>query len=227
MAVAFDAFGSGSDAGGSANLTWTHTPVGTPRGVLVWIIQTGFTPSGTNAVSCSYGATDMGSPVAEIVKTTGEVCAVTFYFLGSSIPTGAQTVTFDPVASAIKLGGSVTLTADADTEIVDSDATINSDSSANPSITLSLAARACFAAIGFFSGQGDPAGVTPLSSWTSRLEHDFTPAVGGVYTYDNVGTSDVTAGWTQTADDAVAIAAAVSEIVTAAAPKSQLLLGVG
>ena len=224
MAVAYDAFGSGSDAGGSANLTWTHTPVGTPRGVLVWIIQTGFTPSGTNAVSCSYGATDMGSPVAEIVKTTGEVCTVTFYFLGASVPTGAQTVTFDPVASAVKLGGSITLTADTDTEIVDSDATINSDSSANPSVTLSLAARTCFAAIGFFSGQGADTGITPLTSWTSRLEHDFTPAMGAVYTYDTVGTTDVTAGWTQTADDAAAIAVAVSEVSAGASP--QMLVSV-
>lgn len=215
MAVAFDAFGSGSDAGGSANLTWTHTPVGTPRGALVWIVQTGFTPSGTNAVSCSYGATDMGAPVAELVKTTGEPCTVTFYFLGSSIPTGAQTVTFDPVASAVKFGGSITLTADANTELVDTDSTISSDSSSNPSVTLSLSARTCFAAIGFFSGIGVDTGITPLSSWTARAEHDFGAAMAGVYTYDTVGTSDVTAGWTQAADDAVAIAVAVSEVAAA------------
>jgi hypothetical protein len=212
MAVAYDAFASNSDAGGAANLTWTHTPVGTPRGVLVWIVQTGATFSGTNAVSCSYGATDMGSPVAELIKTSGEVCTVTLYFLGSSVPTGAQTVTFDPVASATKFGGSITLTGNTDLEIVDTDSTISSDSSSNPSVTLGLTGRTSFAAIGFFSGIGVDTGITPLTSWTARAEHDFTPSMAGVYTYDTISSSDVTAGWTQAADDAVAIATAVSEV---------------
>jgi hypothetical protein len=211
MTVAYDAFSSANDAGGASNLAWTHTPVGTPRGVLVWIVMTAYTPSGTNAVSCTYGGVDMGSPV-EVIKTTGEVGSVCFYFLGSSIPTGAQTVTFDKLASCTAFGGCISLTGAANTEIVDSDNTINSDAAVNPSVTLSLSGRTCFAGIGFFSGQGADTGVTPLSSWTSRAEHDFTPSVAGVYSYDTIGSSDVTAGWTQTSDDAFAVAVAVSEV---------------
>jgi hypothetical protein len=212
MAVAFDAFSSASDAGGASNLAWTHTPVGTPRGVLVWIVMTGYTPSGTNAVSCNYGGVDMGAPIAEAIKTTGEVGSVVFYFLGSGIPTGAQTVTFDKLASAVTFGGAISLTGAANTEVVDSDATINSDSATNPSVTLSLAGRTSFAGIGFFSGQGADTGITPLSSWTSRAEHDYGAAVAAVYSYDTIGAADVTAGWTQAADDAIAVAVAVSEV---------------
>jgi hypothetical protein len=217
MAVAYDAFSSASDAGGGANLSWTHTPVGTPAGILVWIVMTGYTPSGTNAVSCTYGGVDMGSPVAEAIKATGEVGSVVFYFLNTGIPTGAQTVTFDPVASAVKFGGAISLTGAADLEVVDSDATINTDSGTNPSVTLSLGSRTSFAAIGFFSGIGVDTGITPLTSWTSRAEHDFGASTAGVYTYDTIGTSDVTAGWTQAADDAIAVAVAVSEEVAGGA----------
>jgi hypothetical protein len=217
MAVAYDAFSSASDAGGAANLAWTHTPVGTPAAALVWIVMTGYTPSGTNATSCNYGGVDMGAPAGEVIKTTGEVGSVVFYLLGTGVPTGAQTVTFDKVASATTFGGCITLTGAADVELVDSDTTINSDSSANPSITLSLSGRTSFAAIGFFSGQGADTGITPLSGWTSRAEHDFTPSTAGIYSYDTVGTSDVTAGWTQTADDAFAVAVAVSEEATTGA----------
>ncbi len=37
MTVAADAFATATPGGG--NLTWTHTPVGTPRGVQVFIVQ--------------------------------------------------------------------------------------------------------------------------------------------------------------------------------------------
>ena len=59
------------------------------------------------------------------------------------------------------------------------------------------------------------AGTTPLASWTSRVEIDWGPQVGLMYTYDTIGTSDVTAGWTQAADDATMVALAVSEVLAA------------
>jgi hypothetical protein len=95
MAVAHDA-SSASHASGAfsvsqASFSWTHTPAGTPRGVLVLVFQG---VSATNAVtSVTYGGTAMthvGS--ARATDTTTEPGSADLYFLGSAVPTGAQTV---------------------------------------------------------------------------------------------------------------------------------------
>lgn len=215
MTVAFDAFTQ--SAGGTGNQVWTHTPVGTPRAIIVGVFQIG---SGTDQVtSVTYGTETMtevtGSPN---LKGTGEAMASYLYFLGSNIPTGNQTVTVTVSGAAVKGGTAISLTGAADTEIVDVDATINSDSQADPSVTLSLGGRTSFASIGFVSGQDAITGITPLTGWTSRSEGDGGLEVVGTYTYDTIGSTDVTAGWTQTADDAVAMAIAVSEVVAPPAP---------
>jgi hypothetical protein len=212
LTVAYDAFTASSTFTDDAS--FNHTPVGTPKAVIVWITQTS---SGADRIAgVTYGGVAMtevsGSPV---LQTGGEFGAVYCYFLGSSIPTGTQSVSIDTTTTTNNFKACcITLTASADTEIVDVDATINSTSLANPSVTLSLGGRTCFCAIGFYSGQNAVTGVTPLTSWTSREETDRGSQTTGCYTYDTIGTADVTAGWTQTADDAIAIAIAVSEIVT-------------
>src|SRR5690348_5790420 len=95
MAVAFDA-SSESHTGttGSTNqasFSWTHTPVGTPKGVLIFLINldsaTGVNPSityGGVAVPAVTGGVD--------ADTAGEAGRCAAFFLGSGIPTGAQTV---------------------------------------------------------------------------------------------------------------------------------------
>ena len=213
MAVAFDAFSNGT--AGTGDISWTHTPVGTPRGVIVMVLGV----SGTDGVSgVTYGGVAMtevtGSPN---LKTSLELAGVYVYFLGSSIPTGAQTVAMTSANVHLKSISAITLTGAADTEVVDSDATINSDSVQDPSVTLSLGGRDCFCAIGGVSGQDAVTGITPLTDWTSRLEQDGGAVTVLHYTYNTIGTTDVTAGWTQTADDATAIAVAVSEVVGGAA----------
>lgn len=214
MPAAYDAFSSSS--AGTGNLSWTHTPVGTPRGVVVFIHMASFSGGAPDYDPPTYGGVAMteitGSP---LVKTATESMQMHAFFLGGSIPTGAQTVAATRAIAGTggsSIGSAVTLTAGGDSELIDSDVSISADSQADPSAVLALGGRTCFALIGFMTGQNDPSGVTPLSSWTSRLEHDFGGQVAGVYTYDTVGTSDVTAGWTQTAEDAVAIALAISEV---------------
>lgn len=218
--IAFDAF---STSGGEADPNWTHTPTGTPRGVVVCVVY----GSAGSISGITYGGTTM-SIIANVNHNTGETAQVGCYFLGSSVPTGAQTV-------AVNLGGGLgqgyafTYTAAADTEVVDSDATINSDSLANPSVTLSLAGHTSAALIVFGSGQNAVTGVTPLTGWTAQGEQDNGTQVAGEYTYNTIGSSDVTAGWTQTAEDAVAVAVAVSEVGGTPTPCSSriALIGVG
>lgn len=220
MAVAFDAFTKGS--GSLDPTTWTHTPVGTPKGVIVLI---GSLNNSDIIVGVTYGGVAMTEvPGSPNVLSGGETGSTYCYFLGSGIPTGAQTVSVDTTgAGGFVLGYSITLTASADTEVVDSDGTINSTASANPSVTLSLGGRTCFAAIAFLSGHDAVGSITQLSGWTNRDESDTGTRQIACYTYDTIGTTDVTAGWTQTSEDAVAMAIAVAEVAAVNATLSAAL----
>ncbi len=82
--------------------SYTHTPSGTPRGVLIFVytllqtadVVTGVTYGGVNALAVSGGsATD----------TLTEPGRVTAYFLGSSVPTGAQTVSVTKSSAAVSI----------------------------------------------------------------------------------------------------------------------------
>lgn len=226
-AVAFDAVSV--SANGAGDRIWTHTPVGTPRGILV--LCAGLTGVSDGLAGVDYGGTAMaeisGSPN---ILTTGETGNTHGFFLGASIPTGPQTVTADYTDATNSTCVAYSVTATDDTEIVDSDGTINSTSSANPSVTLSLGGRTSFAAIAFMSGQNQPTSITPLTNWTEDDENDNGSETTGFYSYDTVSTTDVTAGWTQAAEDAVAIAAAVTQVVGGGGPTcvvSIALMGVG
>lgn len=208
--VAFDAFADTTDFA-TGNFTWTHTPSGTPSGVVVWVLEAS-SSAADGVTGVTYGGVSMtevsGSPN---IHSTGELGTVHCFFLGEGIPTGAQSVAVTTSNSHSKVGGSVTLTASDTTEIVDVDATVNSDSQANPSVTLSASGRTVWAGIGFYSGQNAPTGITPLTNWTDRTEDDIGTKTMGIYTYDTIGSSDVTAGWTQGADDAVMIAILIAQ----------------
>ena len=205
MAVAFDAISN--VAAGTGDLSWTHTPVGTPRGVRVDIVENG----GANGISSvTYGGVAM-ELVAVNAKTSGEAGTVVTYFLGKSLPTGAQTVSVTVGDAVSKRAVAITVTAASDTCWTSVDTSISSDSATNPSATLNLLGKTSFVSLALHSGQGAAAGITPLTGWTSRLEHDFGAQMGGWYTYNTIASSDVSCGWTQTADDAVMIAAAITE----------------
>lgn len=205
MAVAFDAVSN--VAAGTGNLSWTHTPVGTPRGVKVDIVENG----GTNGVdSVTYGGVAM-ELVAANAKTSGEAGTVITYFLGRNIPAGAQTVSVTVNDAVSKRAVAITVTASSDTCWTSVDTSISSDSVTNPSTTLSLLGKTSFVSLALHSGQGTAGGITPATGWTSRLENDFGAQVCGWYTYNTIASSNVACGWTQTADDAVMVALAITE----------------
>ena len=89
MAVAHDALSRSSTSFDNNDVSWTHTPVGTPRGVVVLIAQEG---GATDEVSgVTYGGVAM-TRVRREVRATAEAGQVWIYFLGSGVPSGAQTV---------------------------------------------------------------------------------------------------------------------------------------
>lgn len=218
MAVAFDAH-SVSGAAPAVDPSWTHAPVGTPRGALVYVIS----PTSDPVVGVTYGGTAMTN-VANFVESAGGEWSGyqwTAFFLGASVPSGGQTVAVDAGALDV-FAYAYTVTAAADTEYI-ANATAQSASSTSITATLSLGGRTCFACEAFGSGADAATGVDPLTSWTARAENDFGTFAAGSYSYDTVGSTDVTVGLSHgVAEDAFVLAIAVSEIVAGANPKGPL-----
>ena len=92
---AFDAFSNaaGSSSGGRVDLSWTHTPVGIPKGVVVLIANENTVADAVAGVT--YGGVAMselsGSPFSGTLGGE-ENCVLHGFVLTSSVPTGAQTV---------------------------------------------------------------------------------------------------------------------------------------
>jgi len=209
MTVAYDATSApGTFSEDTTPLTWTHTPVGTPAGVVIlnhgWI---------TAADTVTYGgvaATEMASsPLEE--SGTGENTVASAWFLGASLPTGAQTVSVGG-GNVVLEPSAITFTAAADM-VVQDDLTYEADSTNAPSGTLSLGGNECYCGITWRSGENNPGSVSPGSGWTQRMESDIGSQSIGDYTYDTIGTSDVdiSGSMTQSNDDLSLIAWAITE----------------
>lgn len=211
MAIAYDAFSSAT--AGTGDLTWTHTPVGTPKGIWVGISQTTSTTDQVSGVT--YGGVAMTETSSSpMTHSTGEVIVNYSYFLGSGIPGGAQTVTVTVTGASTKQAGAISLTASNDTQVQAVNTSINTDTGDSPSATISLSGNTCFVCEVFGTGIANTANFSPKTGWTSRLEHDFGSQCAGWYTYDTVGSSDVTSvGYDQTdaPDDACVYAIAIKE----------------
>ena len=119
-AVAHDA-ASESHAGttGSTNqasFSWTHTPAGTPRGVLVYVLTRSPTKTVTGVTYGGVAMTEIAGGAA--VDTAGEAARVETFFLGAAVPTGAQTVTVSRTNNAtIMYASAATQTAAGNTEV--------------------------------------------------------------------------------------------------------------
>lgn len=211
MALALDS--SGTPASSTASFSFVHTPVGTLRAVVITINQqTGATDEVT---AVTFGGVACNR-IAALFKATGETGGVYVYHLGQGIPAGPQTVNITVNGTASSKRPTVWgLTAAQDTSVKTFDTTINSDSLANPSVILALGGVTCWCGIAFLSGQDSTASIAPLASWTATLTQQWTVQCGGSYRYNTIAAVDVTAGWTQTADDATMIAFAIQEGVPA------------
>jgi hypothetical protein len=120
VAVAHDASSeshtgtTGSTA--ETSFSWTHTPAGTPRGVVVFVCVHG---AGGIISSITYGGAAVTAVSGgEAADTAGEGGACTAYFLGSSVPTGAQSIVVNRTNNAtIVYAAAVTVTAAGDTDV--------------------------------------------------------------------------------------------------------------
>lgn len=194
--------------------TWTHTPIGTPRGV---IVTTAHGIESTNCiVSVTYGSATMTITQSN-TDTLTEPGRSYIYFVGTSIPTGPQTVTADIAA----LGTcsttdmefvSITYTAAVDTVVLANNG-IN-ENVANPSVTLSYSGRQALAVMVFYSGVGTVP-ITSACSGSSACTLVFNEDLGNfVSTVDRQttrgGTNQVM-GYTSGTDNVAFSAVAITQ----------------
>lgn len=210
-APGFDAFTASATTTGNKN--FTHTPTGTPRGVVIYVVIAGTTTDEVTTVD--YGSVTGITQIAEVAITgdLNENGIIFAYFVGASVPTGAQTVNVTySVGTRNNVVYVYTLTGAADLEVVANQTLDDEIGQANPSVSLGLGGRSSFASIVWWSGTNAVTGVTERTGWTSRNELDPGSAVAGTYSYDTIDTADVTAGYDAAAEQAGIIGLAVAEV---------------
>ena len=123
------------------------------------------------------------------------------------------------------IGVSVSVTAAGDTTENATDVTLSATSGANPSATFALGSVTSFVVQGWMSGQNNLGAVTEFSGWAAdvKQEKDFGGRVMGLWSYDTVGSSDPTIGFTAGSDDHNIFAFALKEAAAGGAnPKGPL-----
>lgn len=215
MAITFDAYGAGPSPFVNGDTSWTHTPVDTPKGVVVVIVQEG------GAADEITGVTYDGVAMARVrreVKAAAEAGQVYIYFLGSGLGTGAKTVAINATSEAVGdySGASFTVTADAAETECPVTAAAQSASQANPSLAISPTAEAEIF-YGLFSGLAAP--ITTNETNTVHRQGRDLGADCAMWASKSVAAGgSTTIGYTAAADDMVHAACAVQELAAAGQP---------
>lgn len=200
---------------GTADLSATHTPVGTPKGVTVLIVQDA---SITDLIAgVTYGGVALTRVHTQSRTGGGELGRTYAYHLGTGIPTGPQTVAVDQTGSAQIWATCTTVTATADTEIADSAGVVDTTTlQSNPTATIpTLAGFNGIVLACLFSGVSAVGTPVAGSGYTELAEFDFTSATVANAIRGARSGANVVANWTiATADDAAVSAVAVQEAVS-------------
>lgn len=201
MALAYDSSAQGTSG---INSSWTHTPVGTPRGVAVFLHRKGNTTS-DDTVTVTYGGVSVPR-VTKAADTTDENMGCVGFYLGESIPTGAQTVQVtNNSGNSDYLGISIAITAaTTTTELAGDGSGIVQVHTQSPSVTISNIYGASYGFAGIASGYSPASNVTAgtgqtirqsaaLSTSSALAESSTSPNASGDITiaFTTSGTEDV------------------------------------
>lgn len=198
MAIAFDAKSQLTTTNSSADGNWTHTPSGTPAGVIVMIAQGEGTTD--QVVGVTYGGTAMTRQRRESQAGGGDPTNAYLYFLGTSVPSGAQTVSVDINSTLNYAATCVTVTADSGATEVDVEFGGNGTAN-NPTLTLDYtdALADWIALVVMADGAGTVAGAN-INTGTSLYENDLGQQVG-MFSYIE-GTGGTSQDFTTSANNA-------------------------
>jgi hypothetical protein len=174
VAVAHDAstrFPAGADTvvdTTTGDRTFTHTPVGTPKGIIV-ALMVGANVQGVTGVL--YGGVSMTLTATAI--DTDEAGRVTMWTLTDLIvPTGAQTVTLQGCTADSKVAGCSTVTAATTGTRVNTTGIVNTTTSSNPVATLTTTVETMmFGAV--HGGAAAPTSYAPPANFANLVNADF------------------------------------------------------
>lgn len=189
--------------------TFDYTPAGTPRGIVVAVVH-GATAT-RHAQSVTYGGVSLAL-IVEAADTANEPGNASLWFLGSSIPTGTQTISVDlDSATADDIHFVVwELSGSRDLEVIDFDEL--NENAANPTVTLQSGGRVKISICAMYGGGAAPGGTLATGN---TLDHTFDIAAFYSQTcYETtVDNADHTIGWsTLGTDDLALVAIAVAEV---------------
>jgi hypothetical protein len=196
----------------AGTFSFTHTPVGTPSGVLVFLIRVD--ESSTDSITgVTYGGVSMTAVSGGLARdTTGELGYCKAYFLGTGVLTGARTVmvtSSDPAAEHFACAITVTSVGDtavAGVTLVEGDGTlseqsVNDGSPGSPSVRYAAG----------FSGQNTPPGVG--SNSTSLGAEDFGTITAAVCRETTAGQGSRAVGFSSAeSNDRAFVHLAVTEV---------------
>lgn len=216
MAVLPDAATQGGPFTGVSPHTVSHTPVGTPSAVVVFVTQGGTAAGNDTITGVTYG----GVTVPRIATNGwasdvgGEFGGAFCHFLGSGIPTGVQDcVVSTNGGSAVKIITVITATAASDTEVAAS-GKLEGDA-ANPQIALDSGTSSALRYAAIYSGSNVLTDLTGLN--TAVASHDWGNFITKSERQASASTGSVTMGWTGLIDDVAMVALAIRESSTATA----------
>lgn len=239
MAVAHDAGSESTVSASTATFSWTHTPSGTPRAAIVFVLSIQGTGDDT---SVTYGGASMGLMSYSASDTDTEAGTIRAYFL-DNVAAGAQTVLVNRVNDATQMMGiAATVTAASACQVHEAGVITQGGSSQNTAATTSGTGTGAYAdqsptdgspgtnsqryAAGYYGG-ATPA---PVTAATTSLvhDHDFTAFGWTVGRETTPGQGARAVGLTQaTADDRAAIYLAIRETPAASVEDPMPQLGGG
>lgn len=194
-----------SASAGSENedsFSWSYDPESTPRGVSVIVTSNS---ASDQATGVTYGGVAMTKIVEANDTGVDEPMSASLWFLGSSVPSGEQTIVVSRNNNGTRMGGfAAAVTADADTEVyvpgvvlLEEDGSVSEQNVDDGQVSGPDSLRY----VGGIAGHGSPppvgANTTGLTSyqWQSpnqgaRIARETTPGVGSRPVGLTTGTSD-------------------------------------
>ena len=216
LAVNFDTSAEVQRTATTDPQTWTHTPGTNPNGIVVAVVHG--TTSTDHVSTMTYGGVSMTRAVTA-VDTSTETGRADLWFLGSSIPTGPQTVSVD-LASAttddIHFVSISLYTDDASNmEVIDTD--LINENATNPSVTLNYSGRTAIAIAALYGGGASPAAFVPNANCSAVQDFAIAAFYSTVIRQTTPGTADFAIGGTAVADDVAYVAIAVAKVIAGGA----------
>lgn len=218
MTIALDVFTGWEEENAATDYTLSHAAAASIDFVVAACVQGG-NQSGDNIAGVTYGGETMtevtGSPNSRGSPERSNVHVYILGLTGQTVPGSTQDVVFDVTATGIKQFACASFTLDSPG--VEVDTSVGSGNAADPSDTLSLGGETSYALIVGHSGHGNAANVIELAGWTDQNTDAYSNSkeVSTFLTYDTIGSSDVTIGWTQSSEDYNYIGLAFKETVSA------------